>query len=910
QIPLEDIEERVDNTNATIIVNDKIGVGIKRNVIDEENPIWNNKNSKHESDLKEVYITDFQQKTLKDWIDKLQKFVITRATQVIYNGILKENIIVIAGPTGVGKSANAYHVAFGLNRKGGYTIVPAREPGDIIKYHIPESKQVFIIDNFIGEYGVAETNVLLWEKYVPMLKKIFQKSNETKLILTSRTYIWQPEQQKCMSILSPYTCDFLAKELSLALEERRAICKSYLKPTEADRVPDDMIMMYNFFPYLCSFYPTTNDYNVNYLFTAPSQIIEDELDNFKRKSEGIYFALAVLAIKQKIPQNFLSIDNHDSNELLQDLFHESAFLQYPSKKRLMSSLRSLSGTYVTEDIDEVVFVHETMKNIVLFCIAKTFMKTVIKYCKTEVLLNHIRLDCIDTEQDVLAINVPTEHQETYFRRLVLDLNTGFIPTIFTNQQNKCEIFRCMFLEYIQEHSGDVHMNETQKEMAMHIVSANGYREYVSFFLQNKRMANIKDSAGNRPIHTACKNGHLEVVTNLIEKDAEIDIANTDGIKPLFYACENNHLEIVKLLLTTRCKTKVNVNEKYPRQGNRGVLHVVAEHGFTDLTIFLLKMKADVNIKDERNITPLYVACSANQKEIVKILIENKADTNKKTKTELQSLHAACKHGNFDIVKLLIQNSAKLGPKQWIRPVRCTIPMHLACEDGNEDIVRFLIICGSSVNQKTSTGITPLHVACKNGYDKVAKLLLDNKAIVNKQNDDDWTPLFYCCKHGFNTIVEILLQEKANPNMSDKNKVTPLMLACSGSNTDVVKSLLHAKANVNHCDSNKCTSLQLACKSDNVEVVDLLLEFGADINLSDNNSITPLHIACMNNCPNVVLQLTNNKADINALDKDGQTPLVKAGINKYINIVDILVAYEASVEMCDTEGIPPQPILDN
>ncbi|CAG2234374.1 unnamed protein product [Mytilus edulis] len=410
------------------------------------------------------------------------------------------------------------------------------------------------------------------------------------------------------------------------------------------------------------------------------------------------------------------------------MFHESAFLQYPSKKRLMSSLRSLSGSYVTEDIDKVVFVHETMKNIVLFCIAKTFMKTVIKYCKTEVFLDHIRLDCIDAEQDVLAIKVPTEHQETYFRRLVLELNNGLISTIFTNQQNKCEIFRCMFLKYIQEHLEDFHMNNTQKCIAMHVISTNGYREYVSFFLQDKSMAKIKDSAGNTPLHTACKNGHLEVVTNLIETNSKIYIANTEGIKPLFYACENNHLEIVKLLLTTRLKEKVKINEKYLTKGNRGVLHVVAEQGFTDLAMFLLKMKADVNIRDVRertplhlasktehssmipvlleykaNInaidvgerTPLYVACSRNQKEIVKILIDNKADINLKIRRKCD-LCMLRQFGSIEIVKLLIENGAKLLKNE---SERCVVPLHQACKNDNEDIVKYLIICGSLVNHK-------------------------------------------------------------------------------------------------------------------------------------------------------------------------------------------------------------------
>ncbi|VDI67155.1 Hypothetical predicted protein [Mytilus galloprovincialis] len=170
----KDIDDRVGNTNSTIKADDKNGVGIKSDVIDEATPIRNTKNSKHESDLEEdsIYAKDFQQETLIEWTNKLHKVVITRATKEIYNGTLKENVVVIAGPTGVGKSANAYHVEFRLEGEGGYTIIPARQPGDITKFHIPGSKQVFIIDNFIGEYGVDETNVLLWEKHGPKLKKI------------------------------------------------------------------------------------------------------------------------------------------------------------------------------------------------------------------------------------------------------------------------------------------------------------------------------------------------------------------------------------------------------------------------------------------------------------------------------------------------------------------------------------------------------------------------------------------------------------------------------------------------------------------------------------------------------------------------------------------------------------------
>ncbi|CAG2223097.1 unnamed protein product [Mytilus edulis] len=287
-IQLKDECEFKDKT-ASYITTEKHDIEIKRNAIEDDKRELKDKISKLENDLVKIpsHVQEFQNETLQDWTRKLKKFVITRATEFIYDKVRKRNIIVITGPTGSGKSAIAYYAAFQL--KGG---------------------------------------------------------------------------------------------------------------------------------------------------SVPYDIIEDEINNFKIRSQVSFIALAILAIKQTISTNSFSIDNHEYDTLLNDVFHESAFLQYPSKNLLKSSLVALTGTYVKRDIHNFKFIHETLRNIVLRCIAKTLMKSVISYCKTEVILNRLRLDCFHMKQDDCTIEVAVEHEDTYFRRLIYEMGEGLNKAIFQNEQNK------------------------------------------------------------------------------------------------------------------------------------------------------------------------------------------------------------------------------------------------------------------------------------------------------------------------------------------------------------------------------------------------------------------------------------------------------------------------------------------
>ncbi|CAG2241967.1 unnamed protein product [Mytilus edulis] len=108
-------------------------------------------------------LQEFQKETLREWSCKLNKFVPTRGADIIYNNTKSENVVIIVGPTGIGKSSIAYYAAYKLKQEDGYTIQPVRQPLDIQKLHVPGKNQIFIIDDFIGKSAVNQKAAVLWK---------------------------------------------------------------------------------------------------------------------------------------------------------------------------------------------------------------------------------------------------------------------------------------------------------------------------------------------------------------------------------------------------------------------------------------------------------------------------------------------------------------------------------------------------------------------------------------------------------------------------------------------------------------------------------------------------------------------------------------------------------------------------
>lgn len=765
-----------------------------------------------------------QKETLEKWSNILKTFFVTNAAKFVYQRIETEQVVVIIGPTGTGKSAIAYHIAFRLKELYEYIIVPARQPSDITQYYISGSKQVFIIDDFIGKYVFDEAELLSWEKESPVLRKVFSNNDNTKVILTCRKNIWHLVNCDRLGV-SCFEFDLHTDKFRLTLPEKRKICEKYLKKSDLQVLNDDIIMMYTFLPSLCSFFSSRNVGAVKQFFTLPVQFIEGEMDSYKEKSPKSYMSLSMLAIEHKIGLS----NNIEYDKLMKDLLEESGFQIFPSKKLIISQLTSLTCTYIKIENDSFEFIHETMQNIILYCTAKIFINSILKYSKRDVVKHQLRLACIRDEHIVPIIKITSEHEDVYFLRLVTDLRDGLFTDVFENDQSAFETFRQKFIAYLNKNKQEIRLQTNSDGLTvLHVVSSLGYDDFVSLFLKmDNQLIDIGDAKGNTPLHLASMNDHLEIVKLLVKSGRKVHLLNHHKLSPFFYACENNFILVAKYLISFKGDS-VKINEKYLSREDKSVLHIASLKGFQSLTKMLLDHYADVDIQDRSGYTPLHLACLTGQYDTASLLINAGANVNALDNLEGTPMYYACTGNYKNIVELLIQNKANVNQSS----VNGSTPLHAACEKDSEDIVKVLLANGSTVNFKQKTDETPLHLACKNGHLNIAAILLNNDIEYDTGNVNGWTALFYSCANGYDGVVKLLLRHGAKSNLSDINGLTPLMLACKANHKTVVESLLKSNADLNRLDNSECSSLQYANNAEHIEIVNLLLKHGATFTFSN------------------------------------------------------------------------------
>lgn len=124
---------------------------------------------------------------------------------------------------------------------------------------------------------------------------------------------------------------------------------------------------------------------------------------------------------------------------------------------------------------------------------------------------------------------------------------------------------------------------------------------------------------------------------------------------------------------------------------------------------ILADEVDVNVRDDKNWTPLHWASTGNNLDAVRLLLENGADPNAKNEFGYTPLHMACAHGHMQVARLLIEAGADPNTRAQSRT-----PLHLACSNGRPAIVRLLLSHGADPGAENAKGKTALTEALELG----------------------------------------------------------------------------------------------------------------------------------------------------------------------------------------------------
>lgn len=170
------------------------------------------------------------------------------------------------------------------------------------------------------------------------------------------------------------------------------------------------------------------------------------------------------------------------------------------------------------------------------------------------------------------------------------------------------------------------------------------------------LVNFRDYDRRTPLHIAASEGHLEICKLLLERGSKINRSDRWGGAPLDDAHRHKHIEVVQYLRLHGGKfgsasISNNLNSAC-WEGDVDEVRAILEYGNIDL-----------NLSDYDQRTPLHLAASEGQAEIIQLLCEKGADANRKDRWGNRALDDAIAADNTACIKILKKFGGRRGSSQ-------------------------------------------------------------------------------------------------------------------------------------------------------------------------------------------------------------------------------------------------------
>ena len=177
----------------------------------------------------------------------------------------------------------------------------------------------------------------------------------------------------------------------------------------------------------------------------------------------------------------------------------------------------------------------------------------------------------------------------------------------------------------------------------------------------------------------------------------------------------------------------------------------------------------VSVRDAKNLTPLHVAASRGQHEVIQLLLDYAADIEGPTaEGDWTPIVFASYRGHFDAVRVLIENGASVN-------VAAGNPIHFAGQRKHKDICKLLVEHGAIdelVNGDDADVIELFRAAYSYDSEAVSDVLSRRPELVDCTDRSGRTPIHEACTHGDTKTVRVLLRFGASVDVLDNQGQTP------------------------------------------------------------------------------------------------------------------------------------------
>uniref|UniRef100_A0A8U7NX91 Ankyrin repeat domain 52 n=1 Tax=Corvus moneduloides TaxID=1196302 RepID=A0A8U7NX91_CORMO len=624
-----------------------------------------------------------------------------------------------------------------------------------------------------------------------------------------------------------------------------------------------------------------------------------------------------------------------------------------------------------------------------------------RFTRSQILIqNGSEIDCADKYG-----NTPLHVAARYGHELL-------ISTLMTNGADTASP---AFNPHVLSAGFDINTPDNLGRTCLHAAASGGNVECLNLLLSSGADLRRRDKFGRTPLHYAAANGSYQCTVTLVTAGASACEADGKGCTPLHYAAASDtyrrwapagsgHGSAEEPLRESRRKeaffcleflldngadpslrdrqgyTAVHYAAAYGNRQNLELLlemsfncledvessvpvsplHLAAYNGHCEALKALAETLVNLDVRDHRGRTALYLATERGSTECVQVLTSHGASALlKERKRKWTPLHAAAANGNTDSLHLLIDSGERADITD-VMDIHGQTPLMLAIMNGHVDCVHLLLEKGSTADAADKRGRTALHRGAVTGCEDCLAALLDHDAFVLCRDFKGRTPIHFASACGHLEVLRTLLQAALSTDPLDSvvdysgyspmhwasysgenclelllehnpfaylegNPFTPLHCAVINNQDGTAEMLVEALGAkiVNSRDAKGRTPLHAAAFADNVHGLQLLLRHQAEVDTADKLGRTPLMVASENGhtaavglgnnslsqrghekCALLILGETQDLGLINASNSALQMPLHIAARNGLASVVQALLSRGATVLAVDEEGHTP------
>jgi ankyrin repeat protein len=440
------------------------------------------------------------------------------------------------------------------------------------------------------------------------------------------------------------------------------------------------------------------------------------------------------------------------------------------------------------------------------------------------------------------------------------------------------------------------INECVQKMALIISSKQKNKNILDFFIQN--------------------------LSGLVASDTPSYVSFQDPLcrTALHYAVENRNVSCISLLLQfhanihTTDKESISPLSLAQTIGNQEIINMLLSHeknirlltecrlGNQQNALNLLKQGADPKCIDSLKKTPLH-RCAAHFSGCVRYLIEYGADVNALDIFNNTPLHLAAIGSNVESVTLLMSAGCDLfisrsGAQQNSQEKEIVSKNLYERFKAGKDIISQKIANLHRANEFMNS-VKDITALTKKFNDMDLK---DIQVILAIPLKDKRTVLHEAAEKQILDVVSLLLKYGADPTLTDCNGNTPLSIAQSKNPNSEMTKLLAKSVTLKRL--KKCIVL-----NDSAELKRILHEPGFDINTPHElTGSTALHWASIQRKNTQCLEeiLRSGRADVNRTDNQGQTVVHYVTWQGNLEALNIILDSSISTlqDVRDAEGYSP------